>query len=307
MPLYLAVDAGGTTTDCLLADDARVLARHAGGTLKLIRAGESQARANLDALLAQIAAQSAANLREIHCTCIGLAGIAMPQFVAWVRESFAQRVGGELLIVGDEEIALDAAFHGSRGILVLAGTGSNVIARAANGTMESAGGWGPALADEGSGHWIGSQALRAAFRAYDNRERTTLLDRIAAHWRLAHIEDIVAEANRVPAPDFAALTPVVLACAEEGDAVAMRVLVSAGQQLAATAITALRKLREIEPGSPPPPVALSGSILRRVAPVREAMIEYLQSQIPAIEILREPIDPLEGALWRARECRKSFE
>jgi N-acetylglucosamine kinase-like BadF-type ATPase len=302
MPLYLAVDAGGTTTDCLLADDTKVLTRRAGGTLKLIRAGEPQARANLDALLTQIAAQSTANLRNVHCTCIGLAGIAMPQYVAWIRERFAEHVGGELLIVGDEDIALDAAFRGGRGVLVLAGTGSNVVARAADGSMERAGGWGPALADEGSGHRIGSQALRAAFRAYDARERTALIGRILAHWQLAQIEDVVAEANRVPPPDFAALTPVVLACAEEGDAVAMRVLVSAGQELADTALIALRKLRELEPESPPPTVALSGSILRRVAPVREAMIEYLRSQIPALEILRDPVDPLDGALWRARSA-----
>ncbi len=302
MPLYLAVDAGGTTTDCLLADDTKVLARHAAGTLKLIRASEVQARANLDALLAQIAGQSKANLRDVHCTCIGLAGIAMPQYVTWIRERFAERVGGELLIVGDEDIALDAAFHGGRGVLVLAGTGSNVVARAADGSMERAGGWGPALADEGSGHRIGSQALRAAFRAYDAREHTLLIGRILAHWQLAQIEDAVAEANRVPPPDFAALTPVVLACAEEGDAVAMRVLVSAGQELADTALVALRKLRELEPDAPPPSIALSGSILRRVAPVREAMIDYLHSQIPALEILRDPVDPLDGALWRARSA-----
>jgi hypothetical protein len=69
-------------------------------------------------------------------------------------------------------------------------------------------------------------------------------------------------------------------------------------------LIALRKLRDVEPDTPPPAVAISGSILARVAPVREAMIDYLRAQIPALEFIREPVDPLEGALWRARDAEK---
>jgi glucosamine kinase len=100
---------------------------------------------------------------------------------------------------------------------------------------------------------------------------------------------------------------VILACAEEGDAVAMRVLVSAGQELAVSVLIALRRLRDLEPDTPPPAVAISGSILARVAPVREATIEYLRAQIPTLEFFREAVDPLEGALWRAREAAKTLQ
>lgn len=301
MPLYLAVDAGGTTTACLLADDSKVLARHSTGTLKLIRASESQARMNLDALLQGVARQSGADLSNVTSTCIGLAGVAIANYVAWVRENFEYRVGGSLQIVGDEQIALEAAFRGGRGVLVLAGTGSNVVARSANGVTVSVGGWGPAIGDEGSGNWIGSQALRAAFRTYDGGEGSLLLQRIQQHWHFARIEEVVAEANRVPGPDLAALTPVVLACAEEGDAVARRVLVNAGRELADLAVLAIEKLHELEPGISPPTVAVSGSILQRIVPVRQAMSEFLREKFPALEILTEPVDPLDGALWLARK------
>lgn len=301
MPLYLAVDAGGTNTACLLADDSGVLARHSAGTIKLIRATEWQARANLDTLLAGIAAQSGVDLRDVTSTCIGLAGVAIADYVTWVRESFSRRVGGHCQIVGDEEVALDAAFHGGRGVLVLAGTGSNVIGRSADGAIIRVGGWGPAIGDEGSGNWIGSQALRAAFRAHDIGEQTSLLRRITEYWRLAGIEELVAEANRVPGPDVAALTPVVLACAEQGDAVAARVLVSAGRELAEAAAIVIRKLCESEPNQPTPAVAVSGSILRQIRPVRETMIEFLSAKFSALRILADPVDPLVGALWRARK------
>jgi glucosamine kinase len=44
----------------------------------------------------------------------------------WLRGAFSKRISGELEIIGDVKIAVDAAFREQRGVLVLAGTGSNV-------------------------------------------------------------------------------------------------------------------------------------------------------------------------------------
>ena len=66
-------------------------------------------------------------MASVTRTCIGTAGENVPLVKDWLRESITARVGGELLILGDVEIALDAAFPGRAGVLVLAGTGSNVV------------------------------------------------------------------------------------------------------------------------------------------------------------------------------------
>jgi len=58
----------------------------------------------------------------------------------WLRTSFEAMVGGELILLGEVENALDAYFQGQRGILVLAGTGSNVAGRAGDGAILTAGG-----------------------------------------------------------------------------------------------------------------------------------------------------------------------
>jgi glucosamine kinase len=58
-------------------------------------------------------------------TCIGTAGETVPLVADWLRHTVAERVGGGLLLLGDVEIALDAAFRGGPGVLILAGTGSN--------------------------------------------------------------------------------------------------------------------------------------------------------------------------------------
>ena len=84
--------------------------------------------------------------------------------------AFHARVAGELLLLGDVEIALDAAFPGQPGILILAGTGSNVAGRSRSGKITTVGGWGPVLSDQGSGQRIGSETLRAIFLAIDEAD-----------------------------------------------------------------------------------------------------------------------------------------
>jgi glucosamine kinase len=167
MPLYLAVDAGGTKTRCLLADASRVLARASTGTVKLMRVSEAEAEARLRAMLDQVASAAGVSLDHVTRTCFGLAGLSSPAVRAWATRAVSANVGGSLLLCGDEEIALDAAFAGGPGILVIAGTGSNAIGRAPGGSLFGAGGWGPVLGDEGSGYWIGLAAIRAALRVQD--------------------------------------------------------------------------------------------------------------------------------------------
>ncbi len=184
MSLYLAVDAGGTKADYVLADATRVLASVRGGTIKRMRVAAEVAKANLTRALEQLEAESGRSLAEVDVTCIGTAGETVPLVTDWLRQEFGARVGGRLLLLGDVEIALDAAFPASHGVLILAGTGSNVRGRAPNGRMAGAGGWGPMLADQGSGHRVGQQAVREIFRAIDEERETSLLAAVLAHWKL---------------------------------------------------------------------------------------------------------------------------
>ena len=303
MALFLAVDAGGTKTDYVLADETREIARSRGGTIKLLRTTPDQAAVHLDAALAELTGQSGLSLRTVSRTCLGTAGESVPMIVGWLREAFRARVAGELTIVGDVEIALDAAFQGGPGVLALAGTGSNVAGRMRDGTLTSAGGWGPVLAEQGSGYQIGRRALRAAFLARDEGRATSLLGEVLEFWKLASVEHLVEFANGTPNPDFSALTEVVVRCAREGDAVAGRVLEREGRELARLVRTVLRRVQKSggdEPGEAKPRLAFAGSILENVPEVRSALVRSVRREFPALEALEGVVDPIQGALWRAR-------
>jgi len=304
MSFFLALDAGGTKTDYLLADETREIARVRSGTIKRMRTDEDSAVANLEQALAELAAVSGVAMSSITRTCIGTAGETVPLVTDFLRKSFAGRVGGQLRLLGDVEIALDAAFPGEPGVLVLAGTGSNVAGRDGFGTLTNAGGWGPALADQGSGHKIGHEALRGIFLAIDEGYTTQLLSAVLELWELRSVEEIVAFANRIPSPDFSRLTHLVARCAERGDSMANAVLKQEGEDLGHLACLVIRRLKLTSTDAGwVPPLAFAGSIMEKLLPVREALIARVAREFPSIRALDGVVDPIDGALWRARTGR----
>ena len=308
MAYFLALDVGGTKTDYVVADETHELARVRTGTIKRMRADADTARANLEEALAGLSARSGVEMGAIACTCVGTAGETVPLVTDWLREAITARISGDLILLGDVEIALDAAFHGGTGVLAMAGTGSNVAGRSVDGALITAGGWGPALADQGSGHRIGQQGLRAAFLAKDEGRPTLLLDAVLEYWGLPSLDLLVEHANSRPEPDFSRLTEVILHCANRGDEVAAAVLRKEGEDLAWLVRLVIRRLQAAAASGSGkqgvlPDVAFTGSILEKVQPVRDALIAAAQEEFPAIRTLDGVVDPIAGALWRARTGR----
>lgn len=300
MALYLALDVGGTKTDYLLADEEQVLARTRSGSIKRMRTDAGRASLYLDTALAALAAESGVSVSEVGYTCVGTAGNTVPLVTDWLRHELQARVPGELQITGDVDIALDAVFPGEPGLLVLAGTGSNVAGRGPDGRVLTTGGWGPALSDQGSGFRIGQQALRAAALAHDAQRPTVLLEAIYAFWTLRSFEDLVECANAAPAPDVSQLVPVVVRCAEQGDAVAQDILQAQGEELAVLVVVLLERLRAQTSADFLPALAFAGSIMENVPAVRRALVGAVRQRFPGIRELPGVVDPTLGALWRAR-------
>ena len=301
MSFFLAIDAGGTKADYALVDETRVMARVRSGTLKRMRTDHASAEANLDGALNELTRLSGVPMQAITRTCIGAAGESVPLVADWLRTAFAKRVSGDLLILGDVEIALDAAFPGAGGVRVLAGTGANLAGRTPTGRLLTVGGWGPALADGGSGHRIGQQALRAIFLALDEQRPTSLLAAILDFWSLSSIDSLVAFANSVPPPDFSRLAEPVLAAALAGDPLASEVLREQGEELAHLVLIMIRRLQTLAPEPCwTPKIAFAGSIMANVLPVREALLAALRRPFPEVQTLPGIVDPIAGAIRRAR-------
>ncbi len=297
MAYFVALDGGGTKTECWVADENSVLGRASTGSVKLMNVDEATAASRLGELVRAAAAEGGVALGDVTRTCFGLAGSSSETVRKWAEQTLRGVVSGDVIISGDEEIALDAAFQGGPGVLVIAGTGSNIVGRCADGTMQTAGGWGPMLGDEGSGHWIGVEAIKSALRAQDRGIETCMLKDIESHWGLHSQGELVAFANQRSRVEFAELTAVVAKCAENGDALAASVLERAGHELAEQVSLVASKMHHAGCAATDAlHVAFTGSVLGKISRVRKAMEEAL----PNFVVAQKAVEPLEGALWKCR-------
>jgi len=298
MSLVLGIDGGGTHTRASIVDGAKVLGHGLSGSIKRLRVGAEAAEANLREVLKDVYAQ--AGVKGVRAACCGIASVTMPGIREWVTAVFDDFGVERSEVVGDQVIALDAAFKGGPGILQIAGTGSNTIGRAPDGSIESAGGWSSRLGDEGSGYWIGLHSLRRALRAYDRGEPTQVLRRIGEIWGTPGLDELVNLGDGTPGPDFAALAPAIYELAEAGDPVAAGVLKQAAADLTEFVLLVREKLKKKHHIEGEVPVAWTGGVVEKMTTVREAFFKCLREAAPALPIQDEPVVSLEGAVWRAQ-------
>ena len=142
--------------------------------------------------------------------------------------------------------------------------------------------------------------------ARDEQLPSILIDAVLDFWNLASLDLLVEYANSRPAPDFSRLTEVVLRCANEGDVVAAEVLRREGEDLAWLVRVVLHRIHAASPADAPlPSLAFTGSIMEKVKPVRDALIASVRAEFPALHTLDGVVDPIAGALWRARTTSPS--
>jgi glucosamine kinase len=298
MSLVLGIDGGGTHTRASIVDGNKVLGHGMSGSIKRLRVGAEAAEENLRELMRDVYTQ--AGVKSVRAACCGVASASMPGIKEWITTVFDDFSVERSEVVGDQVIALDAAFRGGPGILQIAGTGSNTIGRAPDGSFERAGGWSSRLGDEGSGYWIGLHSIRRALRAYDRGEPTQVLTKVGEIWGTHDLEELVNLGDSTPGPDFAALAPAIYELAQAGDPVAVGVLAQAATDLVELVLLVRAKLRKKHNIGGEVPVAWTGGVVEKITPVREAFIKGLRDAAPNLPIQDKAVVPLEGAVWRAQ-------
>lgn len=298
MALYLGIDGGGTKTTCALGDDNSILATAQSGGSNPIRLGDTVARTSLHDAIRQVCARAGVDPAAIRSACMGASGGGHSDKSRRLEQMLAELLHGKVCVVGDMEIALQAAFGAGPGVITIAGTGSISFGRDAEGRTLRIGGWGFAISDEGSGQWIGRSAASRSLRARDDGESTMLLDRILSAWNLNAFEDLIPLANASPPPDFSALFPTVLTVADAGDPLARRVLSDAGEELARLATTVIRRL--FPRPEPTVPLAMTGGVFRQSALVRQVFYNRVCTDFPHAAVNPTVIEPVRGALALAR-------
>jgi glucosamine kinase len=295
---HVGVDGGGTRTTVAVANEAGVeLVRHAGPA-GLVDPRYPAASAETLASVIREAVAKAGLTSPAAALCAGLAGVgnvAERQIVqgALTASGVAERV----VVRTDGEIALEGAFGGGPGILLIAGTGSVAYGRSEDGRTERCGGWGMLVGDEGSGYEIGRSALRAALQSEDGRgDPTMLLPVLLGALKINDPRAIPPWIGRVEKAEVAALVPHVMRCASSGDAVAAKIVKAGARELALHAAALVGRLG---PWSDPPSVVFLGGVFRdEMYPAQ--VTRELAEHVPTCRVRAPAADAVQGALQFAR-------
>jgi len=225
-----------------------------------------------------------------------------------MRGLLAKIVGGGIEVLGDVEIAFEDVFRSGPGVLVIAGTGSIAYGRNMVGETARAGGWGHTISDEGSGYWIGVEAVKAALRIHDAQNDSALLEVLMDALGAKNFDDFIVRLNANPQPDYATLFPIVQAEADRGDDTMSAVLSGAGLELAHPTATVLRRLfrkggRKTDKeraALAEVSIAMYGSVLAKSVQVRQTMQQIVRGHFLEAKFLHSEVDAARGALNRAR-------
>jgi glucosamine kinase len=295
--IYLGIDGGGTKTVCAVGDETRVLARATTGGSNVVRGGEAAARESLVRAIREACGSAQVKASDVQRVCVGGSGAARPEVAEFVRRVVGEVVSCEVMVVGDMETTMYAAFEDGPGVIAIAGTGSIAYGRNARGETRRAGGWGFAISDEGSGQWIGRTAVTQALRAHDEGKTPGLLGEIFRAWTAEGVEELVRVANGMPPPNFSDLFPVVLRLSEAHDEVALRVLKAAGVELAEMVRIVIARLFSEEESVV---VAMSGGVFRESFLVRDVFGTHVRQVRQQVVIQDDIVEPVVGALALAR-------
>jgi N-acetylglucosamine kinase-like BadF-type ATPase len=205
---YLGIDGGGSKTTFLLVDEYyNEICHFQSGPSNYLSVGAEAARTAITQGIARLTERP-------NIVCAGFAGAGLPDSVLFYRSLLESLIpGAQIIVESDAFIASIGAIGIDPGVLLIAGTGSIVIGRDRNHSIFRVGGWGPHFGDEGSGFWIGREAVRAALRSLDAQGPAEFAQRIADSLGLKSISEIVRTwtSGKIGVPQIAALFPEVAA------------------------------------------------------------------------------------------------
>jgi glucosamine kinase len=243
----VGVDGGGTKTQAAILDlNLKLLGEGIAGPANPLRVGVVKAAAAVREAIDK--ACDAAGLRrtDLVAAQIGLAGVRRIELRARMHDAVKNISVGEVVVVGDADIALYGATEGKPGVIVIAGTGSICCGINARGKQACAGGWGPIAGDEGGGAWIARRGLRAVAHATDGRGPATSLSNAACDYFHVTNPDDLSTAIYSPSMTnefLAGFGKFVIDAAKARDRVAGEVLIEAGKELGLAATAVIRNLK----------------------------------------------------------------
>jgi N-acetylglucosamine kinase-like BadF-type ATPase len=296
--LVLGGDLGGTSTRILVVgSDGRACGRGTAGAGNPFSNPAGAAGALGDALRAALTGIDPGRVRASVIGVAGISALRTPAVAARFGQVWAD--AGLTCDPGyapDLEVAFAAGTPEPDGSVLVAGTGATAGALGGHRLARTADGHGWLLGDDGSGFWLGREAVRATLHALDagdppGRLAGAVLRALDADGPGDRRRDrVIQVVNSRPGVELSALAPLVSAAYRDGDPQARSIVDRAAAALVAT-------LGRIRDPAETTPIVLAGSLTGDGSPVGSTLRRLLPARFAG------PVRPARsgvgGAAWLA--------
>ncbi len=294
--LFLGFDGGATkTAGAALNSEKKLVAEAAGAAANFQIIGVEKASENILIITESILKKANADFPRIHAMFLGLTGAGRPDDAKRMRDGFIEFLDKRNLPVpkvqvgSDAIAALEGAFTGKPGMILISGTGSILFAKNGTETIHRVGGWGRFIGDEGSGYAIGKACLTAIAKEFDGRGKKTMMSQLLKEKKtISDPQSLIVEIYQKNF-DIAAAAPIAIEAAEKGDEAALEIMTESAAQLAEHVGAIVNKLKE------PLPLAFIGSILTTKNILSQKLRNIIEKNFPEIKIQEAESSPAVGA------------
>ncbi|WP_083266278.1 BadF/BadG/BcrA/BcrD ATPase family protein [Arthrobacter sp. U41] len=278
----IGLDIGGTKTRGVRFEGGRAVADESVGSSNVQNVSREEAARHLAELFALVGGGTVARVYA------GAGGIDTDADAAALAALIAPHVPGARITVVHDSRLLLAAGGASTGVAVIGGTGSAAWGRNSSGQEARAGGWGYLLGDEGSGYWLGREAVRHSLRRMNQGlEPDELTLALLASCGVDDPNKLIALFHSADTGRryWAGRARLVVDAAAAGHAASRELVDQAGRDLAALALQAVRQL------GIDGPVILGGGLGMNVPRLQESFRSALAAGgITDVRVLdREPV------------------
>jgi len=291
----LAIDAGQSETSCLVGlPDGSLLGSGLAGPSAVpnVIQSEPMLRQALSSSVNQALDAISPRPKRVAAAYLSLTG-GIPLAQKILPEIFpVDRIKAE----SDAVAALACGAYGGPGIALLSGTGCVAFTQNAQGEGKVIGGWGYLLGDEGSGFWIGLEAVRAAIRAHDGRgPSTTFARNVMEQLRIKDMRQAQVDIynDAITRPEIARLSFLVMDAAKNHEPIAEDIVSRAVLELFKLVKAACNSSEFSRPEEKV--IVLTGGVLHPGSLVFTKLVELIQRELPSYKVIIPRFPPVVGA------------
>lgn len=301
MKYYIGLDGGGTKTKCVLSDDSlNVLYECTGKASNFLMQGTAPVCQTLFELISESVERNKLRFDDINSIVLGTTGAGRRTDAELLENDFIKFLSQKEIklkfrVESDARIALEGAFSGKPGSILIAGTGSIMFGKDKKSNIHRVGGFGRFIGDEGSGFYIGRLGLQAVAKSFDGRGRKTLLaDLLKDNFNIANPTDLITEIYKNNF-DIASVTPFVIKAAELNDEICLQIINSQVEELllhikSMYTLIAEEKMK----------LSLIGSTITTSNFYADLFKSRIQKELSYVQLIEPELPPALGAVLMAK-------